>query len=39
MKRIHLLVSLPGPFYLEVVVPNWILSIGQIELNFVLMLK
>ena len=31
------LLSLPGPLWPEVVAPDRVLSIGQIELNFVLM--
>ena len=33
------LLSLPGPLSLRVVAPNRALSIGQIELNYVLMLN
>ena len=31
--------SLPGPFWPKVVVPDRVLSMGQIELNCVLMLN
>ena len=31
--------SLPGPLWLGIVAPDWALSMGQIELNCVLVLK
>ncbi len=31
------LLSLPGPLWAEVLAPDWVLSMGQIEVNCVLM--
>ena len=39
MRSIPLLALLPGPVFPRVVVPDRVLSIGQIELNCVLMLN
>ena len=39
MWSTHLLLSLPGPLWPRVVAPDRVLSMGQIELNYVLMLE
>ena len=39
MRSIPSLPSLPGPLWPEVVAPDRVLSMGQIELNCVLMLN
>ena len=39
MRSTLSLPSLPGPHWPGVIVPNRVLSMGQIELNFVLMLS
>ena len=39
MRSIHSLSSLPGVLCLRVVAPNSVLSMGQIEINCVLMLN
>ena len=39
MLSILSLPSLPGPLWLGVVAPDRVLSMGQIELNYVLMLN
>ena len=39
MQTTPSLPSLPGPFWPEVVVPDRVLSIGQIELNYILILN
>ena len=39
MQSTSLLTSFAGPLWLEVVAPDMVLSMGQIELNRVLMLN
>ena len=39
MRSTPSLLSLPSPLWLEVVAPDRVLSMGQIELNCVLMLN
>ena len=39
MQSTPLLPSLPGPLRPKMIAPDRVLSIGQIELNFVLMLN
>ena len=39
MRRTPSLPSLPGPLWLEVVAPDRVLSMGQIELNCILILN
>ena len=39
MRSTPLLQSLPGPHWPGIVAPDWVISMGQIELNCVLMLN